>query len=274
MQQGFYDVDGLGLRYLEWGSAGSPPIVLMHGFSSTAAAWTRVGEALSSEYRLVAPDLRGHGQSAWDPHQRYTDDQLAADVHALARHLDLPPFVLVGHSMGGSVAFTYAATYPGDLTRMVIEDSAPIPPGRAPREVRNSFASRAEVEESVRASVVNMSEAALQQRVDLYYRELPDGTWAYRADVLGVRQGRATQDPEAAWTHVRNVQCPTLVIRAGAEPPLVSAETAERLQRENRRIEVVTVPNAGHNIHFAHFDEFMPLFRTFLAQPESAVQPA
>src|SRR5436190_391144 len=118
MQQGFYDVDGLRLRYLEWGSAGSPPIVLMHGFSSTAA------------------------------------------------------------------------TCPGDLTRMVIEDSAPIPPGRAPREVRNSFASRAEVEESVRASVVNMSEAALQQRVDLYYRELPDGTWAYRADVLGVRRGR------------------------------------------------------------------------------------
>jgi pimeloyl-ACP methyl ester carboxylesterase len=142
-----------------------------------------------------------------------------------------------------------------------------MPPGRTIAEPRNSFASRKEVEDAVRASTVNMSEQALQGRVDLYYRELPDGTWAYRADVIGVRRGRASQDPDAAWANVRGVQCPTLVIRAGAEPPLVSAETVERLKRENPRIDVITVPDAGHNIHFAHFDEFMPLLRAFLAQP-------
>ena len=60
---------------------------------------------------------------------------------------------------------------------------------------------------------------------------------------------------------------PTLVIRAGAEPALVSQETAERLSRENSRIQVVTVPGAGHNIHFAHFDEFMTHLRQVLAQP-------
>jgi pimeloyl-ACP methyl ester carboxylesterase len=267
MQQSVFEVDGLELRYLEWGSASAPPIMLVHGFSSTAAAWTRVGEALADSFHVVAPDLRGHGQSDRDPQLRYTDAQYASDVHALASRLGLGQFTLVGHSMGGAVAFAYAATYPVDLVRMVIEDSAPMPPGRAPTEVRASFASRAEVEHSVRAAVVNMSEEALQGRVDLYYRELPDGTWGYRADVVGVRRGRANQDPEAAWERVRNVRCPTLVIRAGAEPALVSAETAERLTRENSRIEVVTVPDAGHNIHFAHYDEFMPILRAFLAQP-------
>jgi esterase len=270
MEQGFFELDGLRFRYLEWGSAASPEIVLLHGFSSTAAAWTRVGEALASEFRVIAPDLRGHGQSDWDAQERYTDAQLAADVHTLVQQLHLARFTLVGHSMGGAVAFTYAATYPGDLTRLIIEDSAPLPPGRTPAEVRSSFASRGEVEQAVRASVTNMSEAALQERIDLYYTERPDGTWGYRADVVGVRRGRANQDSEKAWNNVRSVQCPTLVIRAGAEPPLVSADTVERLKRENPRIDVVTVPDAGHNIHFAHFDEFMPIFRAFLVQSTAA----
>jgi len=260
-------VDGLRFRYLEWGDAASEPIVLLHGFSSTAAGWSRVGEALADRYHVVALDQRGHGQTEWDPQARYTDAHLAADARALAQHLSLPPFTLIGHSMGGAVAFTYAASYPDDLRRLVIEDSAPLPPGRTPPDVRNSFTSRAELEGYVRATNPTLPEEALQQRIDLYYRERPDGTWGYRADVVGIRQGRSTQDNDALWTAVRSVRCPTLVIRAGAEPPLVSEETAERLTRENPRIEVVTVPNAGHNIHFAHYDAFMPILRQFLAQP-------
>jgi pimeloyl-ACP methyl ester carboxylesterase len=70
---------------------------------------------------------------------------------------------------------------------------------------------------------------------------------------------------------VRKVQAPTLVIRAGAEPALVSEETAERLSRENPRIHVVTVPGAGHNIHFAHFDRFMTHLQQMLSQPIAAI---
>jgi pimeloyl-ACP methyl ester carboxylesterase len=162
MQEGTFSVDGLRFRYLEWGDASAEPIVLVHGFSSTAGGWVRVGEALASEYHVVAPDLRGHGQSKWDPQERYADDQMCIDVHTLVRQLSLPPFTLIGHSMDGSVAFTYAATYPVDVKRLVIEDSAPLPPGRTPPTPRSSFASRAEVEVSVRASVVNMPESVIQ----------------------------------------------------------------------------------------------------------------
>ena len=99
--------------YGTWsGARGADPIVLVHGFSSTADAWARVGDTLASEFHVVAPDLRGHGESEWDPDARYTDEQLAADIHALAHHLNLRPFTLVGHTMGGAVAFTYAARYP------------------------------------------------------------------------------------------------------------------------------------------------------------------
>ena len=270
MSQDVFSFDGLRFRYLEWGPAAAEPIVLVHGFSSTADGWVRVGEALASEYHVVAPDLRGHGDTEWDVHQRYTDEQLAADVRALVQHLNLRAFTLIGHSMGGAVAFTYAARHSVDVKRLIIEDSAPMPPGRTIPEPRSTFASRAEVEQIVREAQPNTPEPAVQQRVDVYYRERPDGTWGYRADVVGVRRARREQHPDTLWADVRNVQCPTLVIRAGGEPALVSEETVARLTRENPRIEVVTVPGANHNIHFAHFDAFMPLVRQFLAQPVGA----
>lgn len=267
MDERFITIDGLRFRYLEWAKASAEPIVLLHGFSSTATAWMRVGEALAGEYHVVALDQRGHGETEWDPQKRYTDDQYAADARALVEHLNLNQFTLIGHSMGGSIAFTYASRYPRDVKRLIIEDSAPMPAGRAPADVPSSFASRAEVEQYIRRTAPNMPEPAVQDRVAVYYRERPDGSWGFRADVAGVRAGRRAQNSEALWEHVRNVQCPTLVIRAGAEPPLVSEETAARLSRENPRIEVVTVPGAGHNIHFAHFDDFMPILRQCLAQP-------
>src|SRR5437762_10153482 len=248
MDERFYSVDGLRLRYLEWGSSPSDPIVLVHGFSSTADAWTGVGEVLGAEYHVIAPDLRGHGESEWDPQERYSDDQLASDVHALVQRLGLPPFTLIGHSMGGAVAFTYAATHPEIVKRLVIEDSAPLPPGRTLTELRTTFASRAEVEQSVRTANPTMPETAVQGRVDVYYRARPDSTWGFRADVAGVRHGRGAHDADKSWDNVRRVKAPTLVIRAGAEPALVSQETAERLSRENPRIRVVTVPGAGHKI--------------------------
>ena len=101
---------------LEWGNRQSEPIVLVHGFSSTADAWANVGEVLAAECHVIAPDLRGHGESAWDPQERYSDEQLAADIRKLAQQLGLLPFTLIGHSMGGAVAFTYAATYPEDIS--------------------------------------------------------------------------------------------------------------------------------------------------------------
>src|SRR5919202_4822868 len=165
MQQGFYSVDGLRLRYLEWGESGSDPMVLIHGFSSTAEAWARVGEVLGAEYHVIAPDLRGHGESGWDPQERYSDDQFAADVHTLVQQLGLRPFTLIGHSMGGAVAFTYAATYPEDVQRLVIEDSAPLAAGRMLTELRTTFSSRAEVEQSVRTANPTMSERAGSGRV-------------------------------------------------------------------------------------------------------------
>jgi pimeloyl-ACP methyl ester carboxylesterase len=273
MSEGFLHVNGLRLRYLEWGDASAPTILLLHGFSSTAQAWQKVGEALASRYHVVALDQRGHGASDWDEQGRYTIDDFVGDAHEVAQQLKLAPFVLVGHSMGGAIAYTYAAVHPGDVTRLVIEDSAPRPADdpRPPLQPMQApvFATRAEVVASVREANPKMTDEVVEQRVDVYYLQRPDGTWGYRADVAGVRAALASQSRnEKLWQHVRDIQCPTLVIRAGQEPPGISPVTVELLKEANPRIRVVTVADAGHNIHFAHFDEFMGELEQFL--PETA----
>ncbi|HEY2592491.1 MAG TPA: alpha/beta hydrolase [Chloroflexota bacterium] len=274
MKESFTTINGLRLRYLEWGEPSSPAILLLHGFSSTALAWRNVGEALAAQYHVVALDQRGHGASEWDAQGHYTIDDFVADARALSQQLHLAPFVLVGHSMGGSIAYTYAAVHPEDVSRLVIEDSAPRPADdpRPPMQPMRApvFASRDEVVASVRQANPQMAPDALEQRVDVYYLQRPDGTWGYRADVAGVRGALASQPGyDKLWAHVRAIQCPTLVVRAGQEPPGISPKTVDLLKEANPRIEVVTVPDAGHNIHFAHFSEFLPLLEQFLTEPVS-----
>jgi pimeloyl-ACP methyl ester carboxylesterase len=272
MREAFLSINGLRLRYLEWGDAGAPTILLLHGFSSTAQAWQKVGEALASRYRVVALDQRGHGASDWDSQGRYTIVDFVADAREVAQQLKLAPFVLVGHSMGGAIAYTYAAVHPQDVKRLVIEDSAPRPADdpRPPMQPMQApvFATRADVAASVREANPRMSDEVVEQRVDVYYTKRTDGTWGYRADVAGVRAALASQPRnEKLWQHVRSIQCPTLVIRAGQEPPGITEVTVKLLTEANPRLDVVTVADAGHNIHFAHFDEFMPLLEQFLAEP-------
>ena len=272
MQESFTTINGLRLRYLEWGDASAPPILLLHGFSSTALAWRNVGEALASRYHVVALDQRGHGASQWDAQGRYTIDDFVADARALSQELRLGQFVLIGHSMGGSIAYTYAAVHPEDVSRLVIEDAAPRPADdpRPPMQPMEApvFASRDAVAASVREANPHMAPDVVEQRVDVYYVQRADGTWGYRADVAGVRGALArTQNYEKLWQRVRDIQCPTLVIRAGLEPPGISPRTVDLLKEANPRVQVVTVADAAHNIHFAHFGEFMPLLEQFLAQP-------
>jgi pimeloyl-ACP methyl ester carboxylesterase len=273
MNERFLTVNGLRLRVLEWGNPAAPTIFLLHGFSSTAVVWTNVAEALDERYHLVALDQRGHGASEWDPQGHYSIDDFAADAHDVSQQLSLAPFVLIGHSMGGSIAYTYAATYPEDVVRLVIEDAAPRPQGDPrppiqPMPEAPVFSSRDEVVASVRAAQPFMAPDALERRVDVYYVERADGTWGFRADVARVRTAISRRpNYDWLWEHVRNIQCPTLVIRAGQEPAAITEETVELLQTTNPRIAVVTVPNAGHNVHFAHFESFMPLLQQFLGDP-------
>ena len=105
-------------------------IVFLHGFAGCAETWEHQINYFSHEYRVIAPDLRGHGQSD-APFTRYTMGELVADLYRISQYLELPEkFALVGHSFGGSIAVEYASAHPEQISHLVLIATAvewPVP---------------------------------------------------------------------------------------------------------------------------------------------------
>ncbi|HSG25331.1 MAG TPA: alpha/beta fold hydrolase [Anaerolineales bacterium] len=95
-------------------------IIFLHGYAGCAETWEYQINHFAHQYRVIVPDLRGHGQSD-APYTEYTMPELIADINAIANHLKLPEkFILVGHSFGGSICIEYAAAHPERLEKLVL----------------------------------------------------------------------------------------------------------------------------------------------------------
>lgn len=127
-EHGEATVNGVRLHYITVGPEDGLPLVLLHGFPQTWRIWRNVMPALvAAGYRVVAPDLRGYGDSEKPAGQAgYDKGTMAADIHALVRHLGIGRFLLVGHDRGGRVARRYALDYPDDLAGVALLDILPV----------------------------------------------------------------------------------------------------------------------------------------------------
>jgi pimeloyl-ACP methyl ester carboxylesterase len=127
------DTGELALRCLVWGDERDPPAVLVHGNGGHARWWDPLIPWLVPGWRIVAPHLRGHGESAWAEPPRYALADFARDVDAVLAALAVDAAPLVGHSMGGRVALAYAADHPERVPALAVLDSRfePIDPAFA-----------------------------------------------------------------------------------------------------------------------------------------------
>ena len=114
-------VNGLRMHYMQAGAG--DPLVLLHGFPETSYAWHKVLPLLSTQFRVIAPDLRGCGDTN-RPENGYDKRTVAADIHALVEQLGLPSINLVGHDVGMMVAYAYAASYQTEVKRLVLMEAA------------------------------------------------------------------------------------------------------------------------------------------------------
>lgn len=123
----FIDVGGVRAHVREQGNADGIPIVLIHGSMGSLHMWEGWARELADKARLISVDLPGHGLTGAWPRDEYTIDAYADFVEVLVDALDLDRFVLVGHSMGGAVAWTFAATRPDRVSQLVLVDAAGYP---------------------------------------------------------------------------------------------------------------------------------------------------
>lgn len=116
----FVDVAGGILHLRDTGPRGAPAIILLHGFGASLHTWDAWAELLSADYRVIRFDLPGFGLTGADPTGDYTDARAVAIILALLDQLGLGQAVLVGNSMGGRIAWTFAAAHPDRVSRLVL----------------------------------------------------------------------------------------------------------------------------------------------------------
>jgi len=116
----FADVNGIRMRYLTAGSG--DPVIPMHGYAETSHMWIPLIAELGKSHMVIAPDLRGFGQSS-KAESGYDKKTMAQDVHALANSLGIKRSRIVGHDIGLMVAYAYAAQYPTEVDRIALMDA-------------------------------------------------------------------------------------------------------------------------------------------------------
>ena len=133
----FIDVGGVRAHVRDQGNPDGIPIVLIHGSMGSLHMWEGWVRELSGKARLISVDLPGHGLTGAWPRDEYTIEAYADFVEVLVDTLNLDRFVLVGHSMGGAVAWTFAATRPDRVSQLILVDAAGYPrTGEAPLPIR------------------------------------------------------------------------------------------------------------------------------------------
>ena len=116
----FATVNGVKLHYLVAGAG--EPVILLHGYAENSHMWRPLIPELAKTHTVVAPDLRGFGQSS-KPANGYDKKTMAQDVHALALSLGFKRAIVVGHDIGLMVAYAYAAQFPNEVDRIVLMDA-------------------------------------------------------------------------------------------------------------------------------------------------------
>src|SRR2546422_2086279 len=132
----------LRLHYVDWGNPTKPPLVLLHGGRDHCRNWDWAAAAWRDDWHVLAPDLRGHGDSQWSTDGSYTLAGYIYDLAQLVHQQRLAPVTIIAHSLGGQVALRYAGIYPDTVARLVAIEGLGPPPAWLVRAASTTIVER------------------------------------------------------------------------------------------------------------------------------------
>lgn len=238
------------------------PVVVLHGLFGSSDNFGSIGRTLSAEFDMVLVDERDHGRSPHTEHITYP--LMAEDVHALVTKLGLKDIVLVGHSMGGKTAMTFAQRWPELLKHLVVIDIGPreYPIGDHAAIIEAlsssdpaSMGSRKEMEEHLSTFIPEMGVVQFLMK-SLYWEEPGRLGWRFNVPVL-----KRDMDHILAGMGPEMVRVPTLFIRGG-KSGYITREDLPQLKEQFPNSRVETIPYAGHWVHAQAPDEVMDFIRS------------
>ena len=275
----------LRLHYVDWGNGGKPPLVLLHGGQDHCRNWDWVAQRLRHEWHIIAPDLRGHGDSQWSATGSYT---MAGYIYDLAQLVDqqrLAPVTIVAHSLGGNIALRYAGVYPEKVKALVsIEGLGPSPKALAERarqtidermrkwiDLQQNLAGRlprryASIEDAFRrmqAANKHLSPEQARHLTQHGVNQNEDGSFSWKFDNY-VRvwppYDMQVEEVQQLWSRIT---CPTLLVYGKESWASNPQEDGRARHFQNAR--VVSFEGAAHWVHHDQLDAFIETVTEFLS---------
>ena len=245
--------NGISLEYLDQGEG--EVVLLLHGLGSTKADWELQKESFSKDFRIIAPDLRGHGNSSKPAEkQAYGVPQCAEDMKLLLDKLDIVKCIVVGFSMGGAVAFEMATKYDDLILKMVIVNTAP------------DFNALGEMGDQM---IKERTEMLRSQGMESMAKKVAEGMFPDE-DQEGLRKAFYTRasknDLEAYYNSfitlmnwgigdkVRNIEIPTLVVASDMDYTPVSLKESYTSKMKNAKLEIIN--NSRHGVTMDQPEQF------------------
>jgi pimeloyl-ACP methyl ester carboxylesterase len=276
----FYESQGLRLHYADWGNDAAPSLILIHGGRDHSRSWDEVARALQPHFHVMAPDLRGHGDSDWAKGSSYSLSDYVYDLTCLVRSASVHQTAIVGHSMGGMIGLMYAGAYPDRMSHLAVLDGVTVLPGspRAPihERITEWVAQLDRIAEQKTRGYRTIAEAA--ERMSAHNKRLTpeqalhlasqgvkrnaDGGYSWKFDEYQKARAPYRLSPNDHITLWSRITCPTLLLR-GNESFLPDPETAGVLAHF-RQAHLVTITGAGHWLHHDKLDEVLDVLRPFL----------
>jgi pimeloyl-ACP methyl ester carboxylesterase len=274
----------LKLRYVDWGNPDASPLILLHGGRDHSRSWDWTAQALRDKWHVIAPDLRGHGDSDWSPDGDYGSLANLYDLAQLIHQLRLAPVTIVAHSYGGNIALRYAGTFPENVRKLVaIEGLGPSPKMLSERLAKPVTTRLRDWIEAKRASAgrvqkryATLDDAFRRMKEENHHlsdeqaRHLTihgvsqneDGTYTWKFDPY-MRIFPPFDLPQADIDHIwQSITCPTLLLYG--KDSWASNPVTDGRAKHFRNVRVETYENAAHWLHHDQYDRFIAELKAFL----------
>ena len=238
------EVNNVKLHYEQWGTEEALPFLLLHGWTASSYLFKDFGPALAQRYRVVALDLRGHGQSA-KPKGEYTTAVFSADVRAFLEVFGIDKVVLFGQSMGGQIALHYSIHYPDTVAKLILDSTS--------AHLMGSWQAWLQWQMFLLFYRLNPGKF-FEKMVSGFFHQPPDDP-----KLLGELTAMSLQTPKAvalnAIKHsartdlteeVGKIEVPTLIFASESDPVSSIREGTERLHQLMPDSQLVLVPDCGH----------------------------
>jgi len=274
----------LRLHYVDWGNPDAPPLILLHGGRDHCRSWDWVAEELRHDWHVIAPDLRGHGDSCWSSDGHYTAMDCVYDLAQLIHQKQLSPVTIVSHSYGGNISLRYTGLYPDTVRRLVaIEGLGPSPKilkereaeplsdrirkwiddkraaaGRTPRK----YASIQEALTRMKDENSYLNDEQARHLTEHGISQNEDGSYSWKFDNYFRVWPPFDIHPTELQKLWGEITCPTLLLY-GADSWASNPAEDGRIDYFNNA-EVKLYQNAGHWLHHDQFNRFMKDVREFI----------